>query len=449
MAFLAVPGPFDLALTTERFRVFGVDRATLWHEDGLHRVVGGRELRIEAASGGVDVEPLDAQTEPVVRALLGLDFDLEPFYLWAADHELLADLVPRLAGFRPSLAPEPFEMLVGAIAAQQVSLFSALAIRNRLVERFGSRVGEAWAFPARETLAAVPEEELVALGFSRAKAAYVVGLARDAIDLHGLAALPDDEVRARLVALRGIGEWTAEWFLGRHLGRPHAWPAGDLALRKAVAPLHVDEARIRFHPFENLSAHYLLLSRRMPGSAKRPKPMRSSSRSCGMRSTSRSPTRPGAIRTRRTSIRICRFSRTTTGSCRSHARGLATSSSTSSTSGPPPEGRAWGASSCAPPPSMRVSRGPMSSSSTWSRTTRAHGGSTTGSASPRSSVASRRPSTRCSRSSRTARRSGPFTCRPTTPRACGDTQPRLCVQNRTSGSAADGCACSRTRPTPI
>jgi len=264
MAFLAVPGPFDLALTTERFRVFGVDRATLWHEDGLHRVVGGRELRIEAASGGVDVEPLDAQTEPVVRALLGLDFDLEPFYLWAADHELLADLVPRLAGFRPSLAPEPFEMLVGAIAAQQVSLFSALAIRNRLVERFGSRVGEAWAFPARETLAAVREEELVALGFSRAKAAYVVGLARDGIDLHGLAALPDEEVRARLVALRGIGEWTAEWFLGRHLGRPHAWPAGDLALRKAVAPLHVDEARIRFHPFENLSAHYLLLSRRMP-----------------------------------------------------------------------------------------------------------------------------------------------------------------------------------------
>ena len=264
MAFLAVPGPFDLALTTERFRVFGADRATLWHGDGLHRVVGGRELRIEAARGGVDVEPLDSETEPVVRALLGLDFDLEAFYLWAAEHEVLADIVPRLAGFRPSLAPEPFEMLVGAIAAQQVSLFSALAIRNRLVERFGSRVGEAWAFPAREALAAVPEEELVALGFSRAKAGYVVGLARDGIGLQGLAALPDDEVRARLVRLRGIGGWTAEWFLGRYLGRPHAWPAGDLALRKAVAPLDVDKARIRFHPFENLSAHYLLLSRRVP-----------------------------------------------------------------------------------------------------------------------------------------------------------------------------------------
>jgi len=264
MAFLAVPGPFDFALTTERFRAFGVDHASLWHEGGLHRVVGGRELRIEAASGGVDVDPLDAETEPVVRALLGVAFDLEGFYAWAAGDEVLATIVPRLAGFRPSLAPEPFEMLVGAITAQQVSLFAALAIRNRLVERFGDRVGEAWAFPARETLAAASEEDLVALGFSRAKAAYVVGLARDEIDLAALAQLPDGEVRSRLVALHGIGEWTAEWFLARHLGRPNAWPAGDLALRKAVAPLDVHEARIRFHPFENLSAHYLLLAQRVP-----------------------------------------------------------------------------------------------------------------------------------------------------------------------------------------
>ena len=81
-------------------------------------------------------------------------------------------------------------------------------------------------------------------------------------------ALPDDEVKARLVALRGIGEWTADWFLARHLARPNAWPWGDLALRKAVADLYggldVKEARERFHPFENLSAHYLLLAHRTP-----------------------------------------------------------------------------------------------------------------------------------------------------------------------------------------
>jgi 3-methyladenine DNA glycosylase/8-oxoguanine DNA glycosylase len=264
MAFLAVSGPFDFDLTTERFRAFGVDRASLWHEGGLHRVVGGREVRIEAAPGGVEVEPLDGETEPVVRAVLGLVFDLDAFYAWATGDDILVTMVPRLAGFRPSLSPDPFEMLVGAITSQQVSLYSALAIRNRLIERFGVRAREAWAFPTRERLTGAREEELVAVGFSRRKAEYVVALARSELDLDALAALRDDEVRARLVAQRGIGEWTAEWFLARHLARPNAWPAGDLALRKAVAPLDIDAARVRFHPFENLAAHYLLLSKRVP-----------------------------------------------------------------------------------------------------------------------------------------------------------------------------------------
>ncbi len=262
-----MPGPFDFALTTERFRVFGPDRVTLWHEGGLHRVVGGREVRIEPAPGGVDVEPFDAEIETVVRALLGLGFELEPFSAWAAGDEVLDGVVRSLTGYRPSLAPDPFEMLVGAIAAQQVSLFSALAMRNRLVERFGVRAGEAWAFPTRERIAAAREEELTALGFSRSKAAFVVGLANADIDLHALAALPDGEVRARLVALHGIGEWTAEWFLARYLARPNAWPWGDLALRKAVTALYGDvdvrAAGARFHPFENLSAHYLLLFQRI------------------------------------------------------------------------------------------------------------------------------------------------------------------------------------------
>lgn len=268
MAFLAVPRPFDFALTTERFRAFGVDRANVWHEGGLHRVVAGRAVRIEAAPGGVDVEPLDGATEPVARALLGLAFDLDAFYAWAAEDAVLERVVPPLAGFRPPLTPDPFEMLVGAIAAQQVSLFSATAIRNRLIERYGVQVGEAWSFPTRDELARASEEELVALGFSRRKAEYVVGLARSELDLNELAGLSDVEVTARLTALRGLGDWTAAWFLARHLGRPHAWPAGDLALRKAVEAhyrdLDVRAAAARFHPFQNLTAHYLLLSRRIP-----------------------------------------------------------------------------------------------------------------------------------------------------------------------------------------
>jgi 3-methyladenine DNA glycosylase/8-oxoguanine DNA glycosylase len=262
VSLLPAPQPFSLELTTARFRAFGLDRANVWDDGALYRAVGGREVRIAPAAGGVDVEPLDAETEALASRVLGFEFDLVAFSAWAAGEELLAPLVVRFAGFRPTLAADPFEMLVGAITAQQVSLYAAVAIRNRFVERFGEQVGRVWAFPTRERLAAASEEELFSLGFSRRKAEYTIGLARSDLDLAALALLPDDEVKARLTALRGLGEWTADWFLARYLGRPHAWPAGDLALRKAVRALYGDvdvrAAGARFEPFQNLTAHYLL-----------------------------------------------------------------------------------------------------------------------------------------------------------------------------------------------
>jgi DNA-3-methyladenine glycosylase II len=271
MAFLAVPQPFDFELTTERFRVFGPDLANLWHEGGLLRVVGGREVRIEAAPGGVDVEPLDDETRPVVLDLVGAAFDLEAF---APSDPLLAEQVVRLRGLRPPLAPDPFEMLVGAITAQQISLRAAFAVRNRFVERYGVRAGHAYAFPTTERVAQATREELRELGFSLRKGDYVLSLARSDVDFAALAELPDDEVKATLVQLPGIGEWTVDWFLARHLGRPHAWPAGDLGVRYAVSDFYGDgrvlsiaetrELGARFHPFENLSAHYLLAAHRSP-----------------------------------------------------------------------------------------------------------------------------------------------------------------------------------------
>jgi DNA-3-methyladenine glycosylase II len=267
VALVETPEPFDFELSTARFRAFGLDRANVWEDGALYRAVGGQEVRVAAADGGVEVEPLDAETEPVVRKLLGFDFDLVAFSAWAAGDELLAPLVVRFAGFRPSLAPDPFEALVTSITAQQVSLFAAFAIRNRLIERFGRRVGQAYAFPTAEALGEATQDELTALGFSRRKAEYVLGLAQEPVDLAELASLPDEEVKRRLVSIRGIGEWTAEWFLARHLARPRAWPVGDVALEKAVAAFYpgvgdLHAARARFEPFQNLSAHYLLTGER-------------------------------------------------------------------------------------------------------------------------------------------------------------------------------------------
>jgi DNA-3-methyladenine glycosylase II len=262
MALLRLPEPYNFELSTGRYRAFGPDRANLWHEGGLRRVIGGREVRIESAPGGVDVEPLDEETEPVVRTLLGTQFDLVSFYEFASPDSVLGPLADKLAGLRPPLAPDPFESLVTSITAQQVSLHAAFAIRNRLIERFGVPGTHAFAFPTRDRLAGAEPDELVAVGFSRRKAEYVVGLARSDLDLDDLARFSDDEVKARLVSVRGLGEWTADWFLARHLARPRAWPAGDLGLRKAVASFYGDvDMRPfgeRFEPFQNLTAHYLL-----------------------------------------------------------------------------------------------------------------------------------------------------------------------------------------------
>jgi DNA-3-methyladenine glycosylase II len=263
-----LPQPYDFELSTARFGLYGLDRASVWRDGGIYRVFAGREVRIEPATGGVDVTPHDPEVEAGVRYFLGLPFDLDGFGKWAVADEMLARLVATLAGFRPPLQPDPFEALVTSITAQQVSLQSAAAIRSRFIERYGAAYEYAHAFPTREVVARATEAELVGLGFSNRKAEYVVGLARSDLELDGLAALPDEEVTARLVALRGLGEWTADWFLARHLARPHAWPAGDLGLRKAVTAFYGDVPDVRafaahVHPFENLSAHYLLTGLRV------------------------------------------------------------------------------------------------------------------------------------------------------------------------------------------
>src|SRR5215213_9465698 len=80
MAFLQIPDPYDFELSSERYRRWGRDPANLWEDGALWRALDGREVRIVAADGGVDVQPLDAATGATVLKLLGTEFDLDAFY---------------------------------------------------------------------------------------------------------------------------------------------------------------------------------------------------------------------------------------------------------------------------------------------------------------------------------------------------------------------------------
>jgi DNA-3-methyladenine glycosylase II len=272
---LKLPAPYDFELSTVRFRDFGSDGATVWHDGGLHRVVAGREVRVTAARGGVAIEPWSDEAAAEIGRLLGEPFDLESFRSWAEADTVLAEIVAALDGFRPTLNPQPFEALVVAITTQQISLRAAAAIRGNLVRRYGVLHEHAWEFPTRERVRELRPRHFTPLGFSRAKAEYVLELAHSDLDLDALALLDDDGVIAALTSIRGLGRWTADWYLARHLARERAWPAGDLGVRKAVStfyaagrPLTIEEVRRmgeRFAPYENLSAQFLLAGARMAG----------------------------------------------------------------------------------------------------------------------------------------------------------------------------------------
>ena len=138
-----------------------------------------------------------------------------------------------LEDWRAGLPTDSYATLVRAIAGQQLSNAAAAAIYRRLRERYGGRVPT-----PDEILAEQPEELRVAAGLSHAKVRYLRSLAEHvldgSLDLDGLDDLPDDEVIAQLVSVKGIGLWSAQIFLIVHLHRPDVLPVGDLGIRKAV-----------------------------------------------------------------------------------------------------------------------------------------------------------------------------------------------------------------------
>jgi DNA-3-methyladenine glycosylase II len=122
---------------------------------------------------------------------------------------------------------------VRAIAGQQLSVLAARAIYGRLIARFQGRPPT-----PQEILDDDPEELRAAAGFSRAKVSYLRSLAEHVLsgelELERLDDLSDAEVIAELVAVKGIGLWTAQMFLMFHLDRPDVLPVGDLGIRRAI-----------------------------------------------------------------------------------------------------------------------------------------------------------------------------------------------------------------------
>jgi DNA-3-methyladenine glycosylase II len=174
------------------------------------------------------------------------------------------DLEARVRG-RPA---DAYGALLRAIVGQQLSVKAARTIYERFIALFDGRT------PTPEELLEVHTDTLRAAGLSGAKAKYVRSLAERMIsgdlELDRLDELSDERVTAALVAVKGLGQWTADMFLIFHLGRPDVLPVGDLGVRRAVERLYGLEALPsaaelealgeRWRPYRSLASLYLWAS---------------------------------------------------------------------------------------------------------------------------------------------------------------------------------------------
>ena len=169
-----------------------------------------------------------------IAARLRVLFDLDAQPIAIADYlsadKRLAKLVARDPGLRLPGAFDPFETSVRAILGQQVSVKGATTLACRLVEKFGG------SFPPADELGRAKASDVRTIGLPLARAETLVRLGRAVssrdVDLGGD---PETAIPA-LVALPGIGPWTAQYIAMRAMHWPDAFPAGDLGVKKALGP---------------------------------------------------------------------------------------------------------------------------------------------------------------------------------------------------------------------
>ena len=170
-----------------------------------------------------------------VRGLFDLDADPE------AIHAVLHADFPQGEGLRVPGAWDGFELAVRAVLGQQITVAAARTLAQRLVERWGEPIETPWPelarlFPSPSVLAACDGDALGQLGIVRQRQAAILALSRAVAEgrlaLH--AAADVEATMAALRALPGIGDWTAHYIAMRALRWPDAFPAGDVALHKAL-----------------------------------------------------------------------------------------------------------------------------------------------------------------------------------------------------------------------
>ncbi len=248
---LSFPAPLDMAGSLSFLSRNGDDYLDRWDGERWVRTLaaGSRSIPFSCRPmGTVDDPRMEVRAEDfrdlaAVREAASLSFLLarRGFSALLKKDLVLARLNRKFPGIRQVRQFDLFYGLLRTISAQQINLRWAATLRRRLAEAYGERlhVGEDFVYSMRpEVVAAVRVQDLRALQFSTHKAESILAvaeaLASRKLTQEDLAKMEDADAMQALVALRGIGTWSAEWILVRCLGRARV-VAGDLGVKKAVA----------------------------------------------------------------------------------------------------------------------------------------------------------------------------------------------------------------------
>jgi AraC family transcriptional regulator of adaptative response / DNA-3-methyladenine glycosylase II len=233
-------------------------------EAGYHRVLGsGAVATLRIDSGAVTlttaVDDVRALPDAVMRCRRLIDADADPLAVdevLGAD-PLLAPMVLARPGLRVPGTTNGFELLVRTILAQQVSLRAAHTFAARLVEAYGKPLDVPVGtltnrFPIADMLADATFDGIGLTG-SRQRSLRAAAAAHASGELVLDPSADRDEARAKLLALPGVGPWTAEYVAMRALGDPDAFPGSDLILKRRVDPVHAE----RWRPWRSYAAMHI------------------------------------------------------------------------------------------------------------------------------------------------------------------------------------------------
>jgi DNA-3-methyladenine glycosylase II len=243
---LALPQGFRLAeflafhrrdpeMTAERVGVGGFAKAMMWNGQPALLTLDFRGNVVSVVFDG-DQDGQDGQgVVDMVRRMLGLTQPVETFEGAFLAHPHMGRLIAMRRGLRVPVTATPFEALTWAVTGQQISVAVAVSLRRKLILAAGPKVaGGFHAYPGPAQVAALAEDDLGRLGFSRAKARTLVDLARRICDGSLDLDRPAVQVGPDLLQVSGVGPWTVNYTLLRGYGWLDGSLHGDVAVRRQL-----------------------------------------------------------------------------------------------------------------------------------------------------------------------------------------------------------------------